>query len=100
MAYPPIHCGIRQRMPAGIVTHMGVEGKGKISEEAKLKPRMAIWLYDEKFGKMNDEFEKVWIFKIIGEEFGMEPEYGCTFIFSPSCITLFQSIFPPHLLQF
>ena len=74
-AQSPLHRTPSQRTPAWIVTHMGIEGEGKVSEWARLEPGMGVRLFDEGLSRMNYGFEKVWIFGIIGKPYGREPGY-------------------------
>src|ERR1700683_2966645 len=61
----PLHRTPSQQTPAWIVTHMGIEGEGKVSEWARLEPGMGVRLFDEALGEKNYGFEKVWLFGII-----------------------------------
>src|SRR3984885_13883246 len=72
-AQSPLHHTPSQRTPAWIITHMGIEGEGKVSEWAKLEPGMGVRLFDEGLGEKNYGFEKVWLFGIIGRPYGREP---------------------------
>src|ERR1700685_637356 len=74
-AYSPLHRVPGQRTLAWIVTHMGIEGEGKVSEWAKLEPGMGVQLFDEGLGKRNYGSEKVWLFGIIGKPYSQEPGY-------------------------
>src|ERR1700691_1820729 len=86
------------------------EGKvsGKVSGMAKLEPGMAVWLYDEKLGKMNYGFKKMWSFGVIGEGYGREPGYQSfwlqphfftiTCIPIPVCISAALIAIPNHLV--
>jgi hypothetical protein len=74
-AHSPLHRVPSQRTPAWIVTHMGIEGEGKVSDWAKLEPGMGVRLFDEGLGERNYGFEKVWLFGIIGRPYGREPGY-------------------------
>jgi hypothetical protein len=74
-AHSPLHRVPSQRTPAWIVTHMGIEGEGKVSEWAMLEPGMGVQLFDEGLGEKNYGFEKVWLFGIIGKPYGHEPGY-------------------------
>src|ERR1700735_4268506 len=58
-AQSPLHRTSSQRTPAWIVTHMGIEGEGKVSEWARLEPGMGVRLFDEGLGEKNYGFEKV-----------------------------------------
>src|SRR6202042_2461652 len=71
----PLHRTPSQRTPAWIVTHMGIEGEGKVSEWARLEPRMGVQLFDERLGEKNYGFEKVWLFGIIGRPYSWEHGY-------------------------
>ena len=102
-AHSPLHCVPSQQTPAWIVTHMGIEGEGKVSELAKLEPGMGVQLFDEGLSKRNYGFEKVWLFGIIGRPYGWEPGYHIFWLeptFLPSCNSLFQSGFLLHSSQF
>src|SRR6202020_1662175 len=74
-AHSPLHRVSGQRTPAWIVTHMGIEGEGKVSEWARLEPGMGVRLFDEGLGEKNYGFEKVWLFGIIGKPYSREPGY-------------------------
>ena len=63
----PLHRVPSQRTPAWIITHMGIEGEGKVPERAKLEPGMGVQLFDEGLSKKNYGFENVWLFGIIGK---------------------------------
>src|SRR6202167_562777 len=72
-AHSPLHRVPGQQTPAWIVTHMGIEGEGKVSKWAKLELGMGVRLFDEGLGERNYGFEKVWLFGIIGRPYGREP---------------------------
>src|ERR1700691_3287411 len=74
-AYSPLHRGVEQQTPAWIITHLGVEGEGKVSEYVKLEPGTTIRLYDHGLSERDFGFERVWLFGKIGEVYCREP--GC-----------------------
>ena len=73
--HSPLHRTTSQRTPAWIVTHMGIEGEGKVSESAKLELGIGVQLFDEGLSRKNYGFEKVWIFGTIRKTYGQEPGY-------------------------
>src|ERR1700683_5434681 len=74
-AYSPLHRGVGQQTPAWIITHLGVEGEGKVPECVKLEPGTTIWLYDQGLSERSFGFERVWLFGKIGEVYCREPGY-------------------------
>ena len=95
-AHSPLHRVSGQRTPAWIVTHMGIEGEGKVSEWARLEPGMGVRLFDEGLSRMNYGFEKVWIFGIIGKPYGREPGYHIYWL-EPHLFTITQHPVPVHI---
>ena len=91
--YSLLHCGVGQRTPAWIVTHLGREGR--VSEWARLEPGMAVRLFDEELSEKNYGFEKAWIFGTIGEPYGREPGYHI-FWLDPHLFTITQHPIPVH----
>jgi hypothetical protein len=69
-AHSPLHHVAGQQTPAWIITHMGIEQEGKVSECTKLELEMGVQLFDEGLSEKNYEFEKVWLFGIIGQPYG------------------------------
>src|ERR1700683_2923759 len=61
-AYSPRHQGVGQQTPAWIITHLGVEGEGKVPECVKLEPGITIQLYDRGLSERDFGFERVWLF--------------------------------------
>src|ERR1700721_4827184 len=68
-AYSPLHRGVGQQTPAWIITHLGVEGEGKVSEYVKLEPGTTIRLYDQGLSERDFGFERGWLFGKIGGVF-------------------------------
>src|SRR6204780_1908530 len=58
-AHSPLHRVPSQQTPAWIITHMGIEGEGKVLEWVKLEPGMGVQLFDEGLSKKNYGFEMV-----------------------------------------
>ena len=108
MAHSPLHRGVGQRTPAWIITHLGVRGEGQASEWAKLRPGMAVRLFDEELSERNYGFENVWIFGVIGRAYGREPGYHIYWLEThlltitrdpiPVCISAALIAIPNHLL--
>src|ERR1700689_4968521 len=104
-AYSPLHRGVGQQTPAWIITHLGVEGEGKVPECMKLEPGTTIWLYNQGLSERDFGFERVWK---IGEVYCQEP--GCHLyrltphLFTitedpiPVCISAPLIVIPSHLL--
>ena len=95
-AQSPLHRTPSQRTPAWIVTHMGIEGEGKVSDWARLEPGMGVRLFDEGLGKKNYGFEKVWLFGIIGRPYSQEPGYY-VFWLEPHLFTITQHPIPVRI---
>src|ERR1700734_1979411 len=74
-AYSPLHRGVGQQTSAWIITHLGVEGEGKVPECVKLEPGTTIRLYDQGLSEREFGFERVWLFGKIGEVDCQEPGY-------------------------
>src|ERR1700734_3941520 len=95
-AQSPLHRTPSQRTPAWIITHMGIEGEGKVSEWVKLEPGMGVQLFDEGLGEKNYGFEMVWLFGIIGRPYGREPGYH-VFWLEPHLFTTMQHPIPVRI---
>jgi hypothetical protein len=95
-AHSPLHRIVGQWTPAWIVTHMGIEGEGKVSEWAKLESGMGVRLFDEGLGKKNYGFENVWLFGIIGRAYSQEPGYH-VFWLEPHLFTITQHPIPVRI---
>src|ERR1700727_1177650 len=102
-AQSPLHRTPSQRTPAWIVTHMGIEGEGQVSEWARLEPGMGVRLFDEGLGEKNYGFEKC---GCLGSLEGLTvgnlgtTSSGWNRTSLPSRDILFQSGFLPHSSQF
>jgi len=95
-AHSPLHRIPSQRTPAWIVTHMGIEGEGKVLEWVKLEPGMGVRLFDEGLGEKNYGFEKGWLFGIIGKPYGREPGYH-VFWLEPHLFTITRHPIPVRI---
>ena len=95
-AYSPLHRGVGQQTPAWIITHLGVEGEGKVPECMKLEPGTTIWLYDQGLSERDFGFERVWLFGKIGEVYCREPGYHL-YRLTPHLFTITEDPIPVHI---
>ena len=87
---------------------MGIGRERRVSEWARLKPGMAVQLFDKGLSEKNYGFEKAWIFGVIGEPYGWEPGYHIFWLDShlftitqhpiPVCTPPVLIAIPNHLL--
>jgi hypothetical protein len=75
---------------------MGIEQEGKVSECTKLELEMGVQLFDEGLSEKNYEFEKVWLFGIIGQPYGWEPGYHVYWL-KPHLFTITQHPIPVRI---
>src|ERR1700683_1258909 len=81
-----------------IVMHLGIGREGKVSEWERLKPGMAVRLFDEKLSEKNHGFEMGWIFGVIGKPYGREPGYHI-FWLEPHLFTITRHPIPVCILD-
>ena len=95
-AYSPFHRGEGQHTPAWIITRMGIDGEGKMSEEARIKPGTAVRIFDQELSEKNYGFERVWIFGVIGRPHSREPGYHL-FWLTPHLMTITEDPIPVRI---
>ena len=95
-AYSPLHQGVGQQTPAWIITHLGVEGEGKVPECVKLEPGITIRLYDQGLSERDFGFERVWLFGKIEEVYCREPGYHL-FRLTPHLFTITEDPIPVRI---